>query len=34
MGRTEGMRLHGRPGCRWKNSMNVVLKEIIWEGVK
>ena len=33
MGKSEGKKLHGKPGCGWKNSMKMYVKEIGWEGL-
>ena len=32
-GKYEGMRLFGKPSCRWEDNIKVYLKEIGWERV-
>jgi hypothetical protein len=33
MGKPEGKRPLGRPGCRWEDRTKIDLKEIGWEGM-
>ena len=33
MGKSEGKKLRRKPGCRWKDSIKMYVKEIGWEDV-
>ena len=33
VGKTEGKRLLGEPGCRWEDNGEIEIKEIRWEDV-
>lgn len=33
MGKSEGKKLCGKPGCRWEDSIRMYVKEIRWEDV-
>ena len=33
MGKSEGKKLCGKPGCRWEDNIKMYVKEIGWEDV-
>jgi hypothetical protein len=33
MGKSEGKKLHGKPGCRWEGSIKMCVKGMGWGGM-